>query len=433
MRISLEPELLKLGETFARGGVELFAVGGWVRDKLLGRAVYDLDIAAAAETEQIEKICREHPQLSCSARDAGLAALTVHYHFDGVHGEAEFTAFRKESHRRDGSHRPLRVEGGANMGEDASRRDFTVNALYTRLTDGEVLDPLGGLEDLPQCLLRTTRNSDDVFSEDALRLLRLARFACELGFTVEKDTWEGACRQVSGLANIVPSRVGQELSRILLSDRRQIHAGGEAVRQGVSLLRDMGAFPYMLPELMDEYALNRGIDAATRAADRFSLRLAALCSSIDPAAAAGMCLRLDLGKNLAQRVRTLLETPDEFTNDDELCLCLAELGEEMAKEYIELKYACGKTNLARRAEKILKDMLRDKVPFAPEGIALNGREIAAIMGGKPGPRIGKMKRALWISVIKRETANEPSALGHKIKQLTAHPELWDEAENKEET
>ena len=432
MRILLEPELLRLGEIFARGGVELFAVGGWVRDRLLNRPVYDLDIAAGAESAQVEAICREHPQLSCSARDAGLAALTVHYDFDGVRGEAEFTAFRKESSRRDGSHRPLRVEGGATLEEDASRRDFTINALYARLSDGDVLDPLKGMNDLSAHLLRTTRTSDDVFAEDALRLLRLARFACELGFPAEKETWTGACRQAAGLKHIVPSRVGQELSRILLADHRQPAAGGEAVRQGLSLLRAMGAFPSSLPELPAGNLLESGIAAAARAPQRLRVRLAALCCGMETQRASELCLRLGLGKNMAQRVQNLLTFPQMCSEDDELALRLAQLGEEAARDYVDLQYACAETKLAQNADRILTAMVKDGLPFTPDALAISGREIAEIMGGTPGPKIGHMKRTLWKSVIQRKTANEPSALRHTIKQLTAHPEDWDDAENKEE-
>lgn len=431
MKLTLEPELRELGQAFAAQDIPLYAVGGFVRDRLLGRAVYDLDVAAGAAPEQVEAICRQYPQLEAKPRSAGLAALTLTFPGKSGPWTAEYTAFRRESYRRDGSHRPVFVESGASLEEDALRRDFTVNALYARLTDGEVLDPLGmGQADLEARRLRTTRDSDEVFAEDGLRLLRLARFACQLGFTVEGATWQGACRQINGLLAIVPERCGQELARILLSE-----AGGALA--GLQLLERMGALGRILPELAPD-CVQRGIAAAIRTPPELGLRLAALMWGVKGEQAGDACLRLGYGRVMARRVERLAQLRGYDARDPaEARWFLAKLGRPLAGDWVSLCRADDQEDGIREGsaahwQRTLDKMEEEGIPFTPENLALKGGEIAHAMGEAPGPRTGRMKQALWKQVVQRRVPNEPDALYHTIQQLNARPEGWDGAQDKEE-
>ena len=430
MKLALESELQQLGRAFAAQGVTLYAVGGFVRDRLLGRAVYDLDVAAGAAPEQVEALCQRYPCLTAQPRAAGLAALTLSFPGEGGRRTAEYTAFRRESYRRDGSHRPVFVESGASLEEDALRRDFTVNALYARLTDGEVLDPLGaGLADLEARLLRTTRDSGEVFSEDGLRLMRLARFACQLGFTVEGATWQGACQQAGALRAIVPERCGQELARILLSE-----AGG--AQTGLRLLERMGALEGILPELVPGCA-RRGIAAAVRTPPELGLRLAALMWGVKGEQAGAACLRLGYGRAAARRVERLAQLRGYQAKDQaEARWFLARLGRPLAGDWVSLRQADqaagAGAEMAARWQRALDEMEEAGIPFTPEGLALKGGEIARAMGEAPGPRTGRMKQALWKQVVQRRVPNEPDALYHTIQQLNARPEEGDGAQDKEE-
>ncbi len=430
MKLELEPELRTLGQAFASAGVTLYAVGGFVRDRLLGRTVYDLDVAAAATPEEVEALCQACPALEAKPRAAGMAALTLLFPGEAGRWTAEYTAFRRESYRRDGSHRPVFVASGATMDEDALRRDFTVNALYARLTDGEVLDPLGmGMDDLRAGSLRTTRNGDEVFAEDGLRLLRLARFACQLGFAVEADTWKGACRQVDALRAIVPERCGQELARILLS-------AADGARRGLTLLGQMGALAHVLPELEPDH-VEQGIAAAIHAPQELGLRMAALLWGVDGPAAEAACLRLGYGRMMARRVARLAQLREyDVCNQDQARWFLARMGQPMAEGWVSLRRADwwqdDKADKVARWQQALDEMTREGLPFTPEGLALKGGEIARAMNEAPGPRTGRMKRALWQQVVQRRVPNEPDALYHTIQQLNAHPEQWDVAQDKEE-
>ena len=431
MRLELEPELRKLGEAFAQAGVTLYAVGGVVRDRLLGRAVYDLDVAASATPEQVEALCRSHPPLKAQVRMAGLAALTLSFPGEAGWRTAEYTSFRRESYRRDGSHRPVFVASGASLEEDALRRDFTVNALYARLTDGEVLDPLGaGAEDLAAQRLRTTRDSGEVFAEDGLRLLRLARFACQLGFEVEKATWRGACRRVDALRSIVPERCGQELARILLSP-------ADAALRGLALLARMGALARILPEIGPD-GMERGIAAAVHTPPDLGVRMAGLLWGTEGSAAGAACLRLGYGRVIARRVEQLEQLRGYDALDPAaIAWFLARLGLPLAEDWVCLRRAdrwnpAENLDPAAPWQQALDAMKRDGIPFTPEDLALKGGEIARAMGETPGPRTGRMKRALWKRVVQRRVPNEPDALYHTIQQLNACPQEWDRAQDKEE-
>ena len=166
----------------------------------------------------------------------------------------EYTRFRHDSYPlSSGAHAPLEVTFVSTPEEDAFRRDFTVNALYKRVGDGEILDPTGGLADLKKRVLRTTRDPEAVFSEDGLRLLRLVRLAAELGFDIEQNTFAAAKKYASLLADISVERKREELERILVSDVKYGVSG--AVFRALELLRELGLYPYFLPELEEGIGL----------------------------------------------------------------------------------------------------------------------------------------------------------------------------------
>lgn len=216
MKIPVSEPLAALARIFSDAGVPVYAVGGLVRNTLLGLPPSDIDVASAMPPEDVITLCRaQGVRVIPKAVDMG----TVEIHYQGI--SVEHTTFRREAYGADGAHRPREVRFGGTLETDASRRDFSVNALYARLPDGAVFDPTGGLPDLEERVLRTTsRDPDDILSADALRVLRLVRFAGELGFGIEPRTWEAACRNAGKLRDIAPERRRQEFSKILLCDAR---------------------------------------------------------------------------------------------------------------------------------------------------------------------------------------------------------------------
>lgn len=399
MRLELLPDLVRLGNAFETAGSSLYAVGGWVRDRVLGRPVYDLDVASPAETETVLQLAEKEPGLTAEVRDAGLASLTLKWQTEGGQITAEFTSFRRENCRRDGTHRPSSVSQGVTLEEDALRRDFTVNAMYCRLTDGEVLDPTGGLTDLDAGLLRTPRDPDDVFSEDALRLLRLARFASELSFEPDAGTLAGAVRQAKGLINLVPARIGQELSKILLSDLRNPSDPG-AVRRGLEILRKTNADKYLFSRPPAEPELVAAVPP------RLCIRLAALLGNFNAQSAEKYCLSLGLGRATAADTAFLIANRE--TRPEKPELFLAEIGYARAEALTAL-WTAQDPERQEDAE-ILKRLKKDGIPDSQEKLALNGREIADALRLSPGPVIGVLKRKLWEAVVQRETVNTAEEL-----------------------
>lgn len=203
-----------------------WVVGGAVRDRLLDRPTTDYDVAVTGDPRSLAR------QL---ARTAGGQAFAL---------SEGFGAWRVVARDRSWQVDLLRLLGES-IEADLALRDLTINALAEPLAQGELIDPFGGVEDLRGRRLRMV--SAAAFSADPLRVLRLARLACELGFTVDPGTAAAARRQAGGLTDVAPERVFTELKRILVTR--------EAVR-GITVMEELGVTDAVLPEL----ATMRGIE-----------------------------------------------------------------------------------------------------------------------------------------------------------------------------
>ena len=172
----------------------LYAVGGFVRDTLLGVTPRDLDICSHLGVEDV-KTMLSGTRFAVSGKSMRLGTATVSA--EGF--SAEYTAFRTDSYPEgSGVHRPSEVTFTRDMRVDALRRDFTANAVYFDPLTEEYTDFVGGREDIEKRVLRAVRDPDAVFGEDGLRVLRLVRFAAELGFEPEENTFAAAKRYAAG-------------------------------------------------------------------------------------------------------------------------------------------------------------------------------------------------------------------------------------------
>lgn len=212
----------------ASGHVALFA-GGCVRDRLLGHAPKDYDIATSARPEQVIA-------LFPGANEVGAHFGVVIAKHGGHH--VEIATFRTDGSYKDGR-RPESVRF-ATAAEDAQRRDFTINGLFERPATGEVVDHVGGLADLQAGILRAIGDPLARFREDSLRLLRAVRFSTRLGFLIEPSTRAaiGDCADLLG--RISPERIRDEFSKILTAPRRA---------HGLQLLVDSGLIDSIIPEV----------------------------------------------------------------------------------------------------------------------------------------------------------------------------------------
>ncbi len=241
MQIDLSPneqEVIDQVTTAARQlECETYLVGGYVRDKLLGRPVKDIDIVCIGSGIELAE------QVAAAIPDA--TKVTVFKHFGTamfkVHDlEVEFVGARKESYHRD-SRKPI-VEDGS-LKDDQLRRDFTINALAISLNDsdyGQLVDPFNGQRHLQERTIKTPLDPDITFSDDPLRMMRAIRFAAQLDFTIEPYTLHAITRNRERINIVSQERITDELNKIILSKQPST---------GFKLLFETGLLELIFPEM----------------------------------------------------------------------------------------------------------------------------------------------------------------------------------------
>jgi poly(A) polymerase len=219
-------------------GFETYVIGGYVRDIFLNRPSKDIDVVCVGSGIQLAK--------NVASRFGKKAHLSVFKTYGTAQVksgdiEIEFVGARKESYRPD-SRNPV-VEDGT-LQDDQNRRDFTINALALCLNKdrfGELIDPFGGLKDLEDLKIRTPQDPDVTFSDDPLRMMRAVRFATQLGFFIDPETFDAIERNAYRIEIVSKERIVDELNKIILSPRPSI---------GFELLEKTGLLELILPELV---------------------------------------------------------------------------------------------------------------------------------------------------------------------------------------
>ncbi|MEJ1154231.1 CCA tRNA nucleotidyltransferase [Microbacterium marmarense] len=227
------PVVSTLARAFDAAGFELAIVGGPVRDALLDRATNDLDFTTNARPDDILRIVTP---VSTTQWDIGRAFGTIGAKVLGE--QVEITTYRADSY--DGVTRKPTVEFGDDLDGDLVRRDFTVNAMALRVPAQTLIDPTGGVEDLLGERLRTPTKASVSFGDDPLRMLRAARFASQLEFTVAPETLEAMAELRETLSIVSPERIQGELVKLMHAD--------DPVR-GIRLLVDTALMHEFLPEV----------------------------------------------------------------------------------------------------------------------------------------------------------------------------------------
>ncbi|SCL15839.1 poly(A) polymerase [Micromonospora rhizosphaerae] len=279
--LRVSPVADELGRRFARAGHELHLVGGSVRDALLGRLGQDLDFCTDAHPDETLRIIKGWAE---SIWETGREFGTIGAQRDGL--QLEITTFRAEAYDQVTRH-PV-VEYGTSLVDDLKRRDFTINAMAVSLPDHRFTDPFGGLADLAARVIRTPGTPWESFGDDPLRMLRAARFAAQLCFTVHPDVREAMTRMAADLDRISAERIRDEFTKLLC---------GEDPITGLRLLVDTGLADRFIPELtglkleIDEHAQHKDVYEHTLTVVRnamsmeeggcdFILRMAALMHDV---------------------------------------------------------------------------------------------------------------------------------------------------------
>ncbi len=210
MRIAFPENVIKIIEILNKNGKSAYAVGGCIRDSIMGKNPNDWDITTSATPDEMLEIFAAE---DIRTIPTGLSHGTVSVLIDGV--TYECTTYRIEGSYSDSRH-PDFISFTKDIRDDLSRRDFTVNAIAAH-PNGEFIDAFGGISDIENKIIRCVGNPKERFSEDALRILRALRFSATLGFKIEKSTFDAAFITKKGLANVSIERKMTEISKMIVS------------------------------------------------------------------------------------------------------------------------------------------------------------------------------------------------------------------------
>lgn len=393
-------------ETLAAAGHQAVAVGGAVRDAILGREPGDWDVATAAHPEQVMALFKR--TVPTGLQHGTVTIVTGR----GEASHVEVTTYRGEGAYSD-ARRPDHVTFGVPLVADLARRDLRVNAMAYDPAADQVIDPYDGRRDIAERVLRAVGPTGDVyedavnrFSEDGLRVMRAVRFAAQLEFALDPETERGIVPALPSLAKVSRERVSDELRKILAT-REPSRALGAAVRTGIieqilpALHAGFAAWGAALPG--DPVARwSARVDAAAPAA-----RLAALVSELaDPAPQRrldraaqrrtdGVLKLLKFSNDESAAAAVLVGAaaaalPGEPWPDADLRRLLADVTRAHADAAVALWRASGAAALAAQADAILAH--RD--PLAVGELALGGTDLIRALDLKPGPQVGRLLAAL---------------------------------------
>ena len=400
----LDPGAAALLTRLHAAGHAAYAVGGCVRDSLLGQTPHDWDLCTSATPEQVLELFGE---AHCIPTGLQHGTVTVKHG-----GELyEITTFRTEGAYSDGRH-PDHVAFVPDVKEDLARRDFTINAMAYNAEEG-LIDPFGGQNDLAAGIVRAVGEPQRRFEEDALRILRLYRFAARFGFAIDPATGQAARALCRHLDCVSEERIAEELSRLLAAPAPGAYLEAEVL---AVIFPELDAAE--LPES------RRILDALEPGMEHVQVRLAALLCPLGEAGARAALKRLKCSNALTGTVATLvreaaagmpgaaltltarrfLSRYDLATITDLTALCSAQHPEQ-AEAFAALQQEAARlveTNACCRINQL----------------AVNGRDLMDA-GIRPGPGLRRVLDALLEQVLTGQLPNEKAALLAAAAQVAA--------------
>ena len=400
----LDPGAAALLTRLHAAGYAAYAVGGCVRDSLLGQTPHDWDLCTSATPEQVLELFGE---AHCIPTGLQHGTVTVKHG-----GELyEITTFRTEGAYSDGRH-PDHVAFVPDVKEDLARRDFTINAMAYNAEEG-LIDPFGGQNDLAAGIVRAVGEPQRRFEEDALRILRLYRFAARFGFAIDPATGQAARALCRHLGCVSEERIAEELSRLLAAPAPGAYLEAEVL---AVIFPELDAAE--LPES------RRILDALEPGMEHVPVRLAALLCPLGEAGARAALRRLKCSNALTGTVATLvreaaagmpgaaltltakrfLSRYDLATITDLTALCSAQHPEQ-AEAFAALQQEAARlveTNACCRINQL----------------AVNGRDLMDA-GIRPGPGLRRVLDALLEQVLTGQLPNEKAALLAAAAQVAA--------------
>lgn len=410
MKLTLDPGAAALLDTLHAAGYAAYAVGGCVRDSLLGRTAHDWDLCTSALPQQVMELFGTEQCIP-----TGLQHGTVTIKYGGQLYET--TTFRTEGSYTDGRH-PDAVQFVPDVREDLARRDFTINAMAYNEAEG-LVDPFGGQADLQNGLLRAVGEPQQRFTEDALRILRLYRFAARFGFALDAATARAARQLAPHLDCISAERIQEELAKLLA-----------APQPGAYL--EPAVLAVVLPELTPAAleAAKPVVDACPAGEENLPVRWAALLGALGETDTRRVLKRLRCSNACIEETAILVretagqgvseEKASAHPGDIHIRQLLGRYGLCTVERLCALCAALHPQNApdcalaAQRARQLEADGVCCRV----SQLAVNGRDLMAA-GIPAGPALRRVLEALLDGVIRAEYPNEKPALLAAAQKIIA--------------
>jgi len=453
--MTIPKEVKSVVDKLKKKGFEAYAVGGCARDFLLGKEPEDWDIATSAKPEEIKKIFPK------SFYENRFFTVTIQTGSKNPRlKEIEVTTYRLEAKYTDKRH-PDEIKFAKTIEEDLARRDFTINSLALEIqkTKTKIIDPFKGQEDLKDKIVRAVGNPEDRFNEDALRMVRAARFATTLNskggeWKIEEKTSQAIKKRSGGLKVISQERIRDELTKIIMSAK---------AAQGIELLRQLGLMKYIIPELEEGYGIGqnkhhiyecydhnlRSLDYAAKNKFNKYVRIAALLHDIaKPRAKRGNGLdstfynheiigakmthnilsRLKFPKKEIEKIVRLVRYHLFYYNVDEVSessvrRLVSQAGPENMEELLQLRMADRIGSGVPKAEPYKLRHLKyiiEKVsldPISVKMLKVSGNDVMKMLNIQPGPKIGRILDVLLGQVLSDPKKNKKEYLEKEIKKL----------------
>lgn len=441
MVIQLPEKVKYIIDTLMEAGYEAYAVGGCIRDSILGRKPGDWDITTSARPMQVKQLFKK-------TIDTGIQHGTVTVMISGE--GFEVTTYRIDGEYEDGRH-PKEVRFTASLFEDLKRRDFTINAMAYNEKDG-LVDTFFGRRDLEERVIRCVGNPKERFEEDALRMMRAIRFAAQLGFSIEEGTKDAIAELADNLSKVSAERIQVELVKLLVSN----HPGEFMTAYETGLTRVfLPEFDAMIatPQNNKHHCYNVGkhtIEAVKNSPPDKVIRLTMLlhdvakpvCKSIDeegiyhfyghPAKGAQMAKeilkRLKFDNDTIRKVCALIKSHDDMPPLEPKAIrrAIFRTGLEQYPALFAVKRAdaLGK-NQYQRAEKmayiegyqkLYEEILEKQQCLTLKDLAVTGKDLIEA-GMKPGKELGETLEKLLEHVLEYPQDNQKEILINLIKKI----------------
>ena len=396
MRKDIELLLKKIRMAVAETPFEgnIFIAGGFVRDMIIHRPSKDIDIVVAnnglnggikfAEFLH-EKLNSTNPVIFERFGTAQIVVEEI---------EIETVATRKESYNFI-DRKPEVIDG--TIEDDVRRRDFTVNSLLWDICNEKVIDLLNGIDDINNKIIRTTSNPELIFSEDPLRIMRAIRFASQLGFDIETETFTAIKNSVNWLNNISLERIRDEFSKILISDN---------VSKGLELLKESGILAFLEPAFNDiQNNWGSVLDVVNKSKSNIEYRLTALFHDMDEVVAKNFMKKFKFTNAQIELVNIAIVGQRLFDNNlnfdpKQIRKFANSFGKDKLLFLMDLVFA---KNVNMEAVENLKDFIeRDKIINNNITLPFTGKDIMSRFNLKSGLKIGEL-----INLVKDKLFENP--------------------------